>query len=198
MFRTAPVTLLLIFLVSTSALAHQIGEHYQGGIIFWVDEKGDHGLISSTADQRIYVPQSSYKFTDAKWSNKLLYPYPTTGANQDGIFAGAYNTNRIIEAQGAINGKPFAALMAASYMGEGYGDWYLPSKYELNLMYLQRKIIGGFDGLEYWSSTESVDQNSDYESNCAWFQRFSNDGTSGEQKVVGKSYAWRTRAIRAF
>ena len=35
-----------------------------------------------------------------------------------------------------------------------YGDWYLPSKYELNLLYLQKNLVGGFSNYGYWTSTE--------------------------------------------
>ncbi len=51
----------------------------------------------------------------------------------------------------------------------GYDDWFLPSKYELNILYTHTLIIGGFSTGKYWSSTS-------INSNESWFQDFSNGG----------------------
>jgi len=60
------------------------------------------------------------------------------------------------------------AVKACSSLGEG---WRLPTKDELNLMYINRVVIGGFANNDYWSSTEA---------NCssAWVQDFLNGGQS--------------------
>ncbi len=54
-------------------------------------------------------------------------------------------------------------------------DWYLPAKDELNILYQNRVLIGGFNTDYYWSSTESS-------TTQAWRQRFS----SGTQAKVDK------------
>ena len=75
-----------------------------------------------------------------------------------------------------------------SFMGNS--DWYLPSKFELNLLYmnLHKKGLVGFAANHYWSSTEENNFN-------AWFQVFS----SGNQYYVGKNYGIpNVRAVRAF
>ena len=69
----------------------------------------------------------------------------------------------------------------------GYSDWYLPSKTELNLLFLQRSTIGGFYGFAYWSST--VNSNKD-----SWSQAF----PTGNSFYIGKSSSYFARPIRAF
>jgi hypothetical protein len=148
-----------------------IGDSYQGGIIFWLDATGQHGLIAATADQS----------TGIQWYNGT---FTVTNAVRDGIGAGMYNTERIIANQSTGS---YAAQLCANYQGGGYGDWYLPSKYELNLLYLQKTAVGGFASAYYWSSTEN-------DLNSAWTQNFGN----GSQDYDYKDYANRVRAVRAF
>ena len=70
-----------------------------------------------------------------------------------------------------------------------YGGWYLPSLYELNLLYLQREVVGGFSEDYYWSSTED---SNDY--NNAWVEDF----TDGSQYVNSKADGYFVRPIRSF
>ena len=156
-----------------------IGDSYQGGIIFWLDATGQHGLIAATADQN----------TGIQWYNGT---YRYTGTAGDGLYAGAMNTAMIVATQMADNQSgSFAAKVCADYSvtvgGVTYGDWYLPSKYELNLLYLQKIAVGGFASAYYWSSTESNNDN-------AWIQYFDN----GFQSASNKSFTYRVRAVRAF
>jgi hypothetical protein len=71
------------------------------------------------------------------------------------------STSKII-GKGFLNTKTIlnectygAASVAGSYNGGGKVDWFLPSKDELNQMYLKKALIGGIktDG-HYWSSSE--------------------------------------------
>jgi hypothetical protein len=151
--------------------SHYIGEVYGGGIVFWVDSSGEHGLIATTTDQS----------TDIQWYNGA---YGTTNAVRNGLYAGRYNTERIIATQSTGS---YAAQICANCQEGDYGDWYLPSKYELNLLYLQKDAVGGFSNNNYWSSTE---ENSDN----AWRQDFSD----GSQSSADKNTSCYVRAIRAF
>ena len=36
--------------VSSKAQAVEIGQHYAGGVVFYVDESGQHGLVAATSD----------------------------------------------------------------------------------------------------------------------------------------------------
>jgi hypothetical protein len=157
---------------------HYIGETYGGGKVFYVYDNGKHGLIAATSDQS----------TAMRWyggSNT------NTRARGDGVGAGLKNTAIIIANQGAVDGNAFAATVCNEYSvtvdGVTYGDWYLPSKHELDLLYLQKTVVGGFSNSYYWSSTE-------YGSNFAWGQYF----YSGFQIATNKDNTFYVRAIRAF
>ncbi len=158
---------------------HYLGEHFGGGIVFFTTDDGMHGLIAAAADQGKGI----------KWHNGVSR---FTGSDDDGYQAGAHNTEKIAADLARDDSKGhFAAGVCADYSitvnGIEYNDWYLPSKSELNLMYLQKDIIGGF-ARGYWSSTE-------VDSTRAWGQYFS----SGRQfSHGGKDYAGYVRAIRAF
>ena len=150
---------------------HTIGESYGGGIVFYVYDGGQHGLIAATADQS----------TGIQWYNAS---YTTTNAVRDGIGAGKFNTERIIANQGP---GAYAAQICANYLGGNYGDWYLPSKDELNLLYLQKTVVGGFAINDYWSSTETSSTNA---YNCYFGNAFAYS--------LNKFNTSSVRAVRAF
>ncbi|WP_428659806.1 hypothetical protein [Runella sp.] len=166
---------------TVSPITYTVGQTAQGGIVFWIDPAsgGQHGLVAATADQSAAT----------KW---LSTDYVTANAFRVGAYGGKYNTDRIIDSQG--NGT-YAALLAAQYTdSDGYGDWYLPSKNELNLMYAQKNAIGGFTGSNYWSSTE-VSVSEGLASENVYVQDFGT-GTSGNALKSVATY--RVRAIRRF
>jgi hypothetical protein len=156
-----------------SGSAHYIGEDYGGGIVFYVYDGGQHGLIAAPADQS----------TNIKWSYTFLFS-TFKKAVRDGVGAGKFNTERI----NTENLEDYAADLCANYRGGNYGDWYLPSKYELNLLYLQKTVVGGFSPRNYWSSTE-------YDNVSAWVQFFGYGGAFFTDK---NSPDVSARAIRAF
>jgi hypothetical protein len=113
----------------------------------------------------------------------------STWAYASGIYGGDSNTKKIIS-RTAFNGSTYPAAEACdNLVSGGYTDWYLPSKDELDMMYVNLHLqgLGGFANDMYWSSTEN-------ESNDAWSQDF--DG--GSQFVNSKNGAPYVRAVRAF
>ena len=44
------LVLVMSVTVSSKAQAVQIGQHYAGGIVFYVDESGQHGLVAASSD----------------------------------------------------------------------------------------------------------------------------------------------------
>ena len=157
---------------------HYIGEKFGGGIIFWIDATGEHGLVASVADQSSGV----------RWYASAL---TWTMALGDGPGAGKSNSDIIIANQGYGDGLTYAARLCHELSiiqnGITYSDWYLPSLSELNMLYVNRNLIGGFSALNYWSSTE-VDQNL-----CN-----SIDFTNGVQNIYLKNFQFNIRAIRSF
>jgi hypothetical protein len=73
----------------------------------------------------------------------------------------------------------------------GYSDWHLPSKEELNSVFVNCKQVGagGFANRDYWSSTQS-----DYNLNMAWIRDFD----SGLKYEGYKNHGASVRAVRAF
>jgi hypothetical protein len=171
--------------LTTQTATHSIGESFGGGIVFYVWDNGRHGLISATSNLSF---GGTTAFTWGPTANYVM-------AIRNGINAGMSNTERIIMKQGAGIGN-YAAMVAAHYSFNGngwgdYGDWYLPSKYELQLLFKQKNVVGGFTNTTYvWSSTEADDKTA-YTLNF-----FSSTGTvQAEPKNLNPR---SVRAIRSF
>jgi hypothetical protein len=171
--------------LTTQTATHSIGESFGGGIVFYVWDNGRHGLISATTNLSF---GGTTVFTWGPTANYVM-------AIRNGINAGMSNTERIIMKQGAGIGN-YAAMVAAHYSFNGngwgdYGDWYLPSKYELQLLFKQKNVVGGFTNTTYvWSSTEADDKTA-YTLNF-----FSTGGTvQAEPKNLNPR---SVRAIRSF
>lgn len=74
-----------------------------------------------------------------------------------------------------------------STLGRNFTDWRLPTSNELNLLYVQRVVVGGFNNGAYWSSSEADNLN-------ALFQYFHN----GFPDYNGKNFSYYVRAVRVF
>ncbi len=119
----------------------KIGDRYAGGVIFYLDATGQHGLVASATDASL-----SSNWYDAK--------------------------------------------MLCNEFLNGYGDWFLPNKQQLNQLFLNKSAVGGIAdavALNYWSSTEASAVN-------GWYQNF----LSGVQKADSKIKVGRVRPVRAF
>jgi len=160
----------------TYSFSGAIGDTYQGGIVFWLDGNGG-GLIAAPSDQS----------SGAQWG---CHGTNLVGAGGTAIGTGTQNTIDIINANcTSTNGSPTAADICANLTLGGYSDWFLPSKDELNEMYLNKAAIGGFASTYtyYFSSTEIDDY-------AAWTQVFPN----GSQYYSNKDFNYSVRAVRAF
>ncbi len=159
-----------------------IGQSYAGGIIFYLDATGQHGLVCATTDQ------STGAVWDASSNATSSNYYPTqTFTTDTAIGTGAANTSQIINVLGR-NGV--AASLCRNYRGGGYHDWSLPSEDELNELYKNSAVVGGLASDYYWSSSEYVGSYA----TVAWSQYFSN----GTQSTNLKYATYYVRAVRAF
>lgn len=173
---------------------YEIGDFAHGGVVFWVDETKQHGLVVTKQDA---VPGT------IRWQAQAGM-YGRTRATGDGVYGGDMNTSLIIGAQLVIgdDGNPHAASVCADLVvtegGVSYGDWYLPTAHELELLGAVFPIVnataaanGGSDLVfsPYWSSTE-VDMNE------ARWVNMTPGGVTVSQ--VNKAATFNVRAVRAF
>jgi len=186
---------------------YTIGQKAHGGIVFYVDSSGQHGLVAAKEDQ-IMKDEFGVMSKAIKWYNGVYNK--VTGATADGIGAGLMNTMKIFaklyndNPAGQYNDNPagnFAAKVCLDLVvnanGKVYNGWYLPSKHELNLMYTNLHKadppLGGFASVFYWSSTEADDD----EAWSKWFRDVDQDNVKvfpKDSKDISKSI----RAVRAF
>jgi hypothetical protein len=159
--------------IEAFATNHPPDQIYQGGIKFYVDNTGQHGLIAAPNDQSIGIEWSYGSFI-------------LTNAIGTAIGTGKANTSTIVTTIGVGS---YAAKICDDLVLNGYDDWFLPSKDELDTLYKQRNMVGGFAHSYYWSSSESS-------ASSAWTQDFmSGIQDSGPTKL---SNDLNVRAIRAF
>lgn len=127
-----------------------VGDTYGGGTIAYIYSPGEtgyvagevHGLIISNSDLSI----------SARWYNGTFINISGIGS---ALGTGSVNTTLIVTAQG--NSGTYAAKLCRDYRGGGYADWFLPSKDELNKLFLNKTLIGLSYGSRYWSSTQTSD-----------------------------------------
>jgi hypothetical protein len=127
-----------------------IGDNFGGGKVFYLFRSGLGGLVSAS--------------TDLTGS----YPYGCPGdfiigAQHSGIGSGNINTSAVVA---QCTDTAIAAKKCSDLVLNGYDDWYLPSKDELQQLYLERSKIGGFTAVDYWSSTQ-------YDDMLSWERHFS-------------------------
>jgi hypothetical protein len=135
-----------------------VGDVYQGGIVAYLLTPSDFGYDANIPHGLIVARSDINNGVGVPFTNININIPAVSGQNLENIGYGYSNTKNIINAYGK-NTTPYAAELAISYRGGGYNDWYLPSKNELEKIYLARNIVGGFragtmgEGDAYWTSS---------------------------------------------
>jgi hypothetical protein len=173
---------------NNTTIIKAIGDSYQGGKVAYILQSGDpgydanvqHGLIAAPADQSIGI----------QWYNGT---FTTTGATAQALGTGNANTNTIVTSQGSGS---YAAKLCSDLVLDGYSDWYLPSREELNKLYENRVAIGGFStdaaNSTYWTSSEGVSLTPP--NNGAFHVYF----ITGQNGGANKNQTLYVRAVRSF
>lgn len=182
-----------------------------GGYVFY--DKGDYSggwryLEAAPADLSLYGSGDSefvFGYYRLFYDSENLFVNGTKQYNENNctgtaIGMGKRNTELLVNAMGDSAytysfGSEVTSFYAAKLCSElvynGYDDWFLPSRDELDLMFvnLYKTGLGGFSQDSYWSSSEYG-----YKSDYAWSPLFYN----GINHASDRYFSYRVRAVRAF
>ncbi len=142
-------------IISLNGPAHYVGQYYGGGIVFYVDQSGNHGLICSMIDIS----------TSCAWSDVTTLIGPEAQSTWDG----KSNSTAMISQQTSTSASQLCKDYTNSDYSTGqYSDWYLPAIDQLlklyNSIYEVNKALDS-DGnpattaivkTNYWSSSEYI------------------------------------------
>lgn len=186
--------------LSSNGKTYNIGDDGPGGgIIFYYSEAGfDVYEIDGSTKKCHYLEVSKFDLGKISWcTQKDRRTSCCDITTLTSVGAGRINTFKIIKSThkgGTITKENCAALVCYSYSTATTkaGDWFLPSKDELNLLYknLRNVVLIGCTGsnTRLWSSS----QHDDY--SFAWYQWPSDD----IQGIWSKDSTYSVRAVRAF
>jgi hypothetical protein len=166
-----------------------VGEVYGGGIIFFVEKNGNHGLIASLSDvaTEISMLTPSYKsLPENHYKSNTKYRSNTSD--------GFYNTISIIK----LGYYPSAASICDEYSAGSNSDWYLPSLKELEELIKSKETINQVLNNDNNPATQGL-SNSYWSSSFAPSNILNIEYYQGEIKRIGAYDNYlNVRAIRKF
>ena len=195
------LVLVIIIAMVSCEKQYKVGEKgLGGGTIFYVSNKGFTPVGTDSVCH--YMECSPILSDGASWCSQMPYTECCELETADEIGSGRQNTANIMGAGhngGELSEENCAALICSNYQTETTqaGDWWLPSKDELNLIYVNL-VQKGFpfdvraessDSGWYWSSSQNAEA-----PNKAWGQGFA----SGSQDCGNKNDKIAVIAVRAW
>jgi hypothetical protein len=164
--------------------AYQIGSTGPaGGIIFYRSETGfemtDDNSIAYYLEASPESINSTSENLGIAWGEHYIDVVGT-----DTIIGSGRNNTKLMLASLEESTSETAAQLCSS-LGN---DWFLPSKDEMELLMLNREIIGGIEPANYWTSSQN-------NNSSAWIFRVTNND---DFIPWDKPYAANVLAIRAF
>lgn len=175
---TTTTTTLSPTTTTTTTILYSIGDSALGGKIAYILVNGDPGYNDNVQHGLVVALNDT---NNSSWGC-----FGTLISTSDAVGTGNQNTINIIA---GCTVPDIAARLCVNLSDGGYHDWYLPSKDELNKLYLNKIAIGMVDNL-YWSSSQV-----DSDANSAWLQYFA-DGT--QYNFVPKDNGNSVRGVRSF
>ena len=167
-----------------------IGDNAFGGIVFYIDPTGEHGLVAYPED----FMQEGCNCDNPNGYEWGCYGIEVVGADGQELGSGYQNTLDIVNQECQAQDGISAAEAISSINYEGYDDWYLPSLNELEEMYYSIGGGGNLGNLGNFVQNPSYYSSSERDDNRAWAFHFG----SGVIDSSHKRYDLRVRPIRSF
>jgi hypothetical protein len=172
---------------------YHVGDLFGGGIIFFVDKSGNHGLICSMSDINKHLPVEIREQISM-----------ASGENNNQAARKEMELKMIAE-----DNSQNAKIACEGYTNSNYGtgifsDWYLPTIDNLELLYKVKdvinKLLGGCDQKTadlltktYWSDSKFYDELFGYQD---WAFDFTNGSRASSRRPPPNLFG--IRAIRSF
>lgn len=193
---------------------YTVGQVVHGGVVAYVDEH-NHGIVVFIEDAPTTLPWVAGNHAGAGTGD-----FTVVGALSDCMFGGISNTPMIVSNAMISTPDNRNSTFAAKYCHElsggllfqtKYGDWYLPSKTELNFIYdniglinaslvslggSAKPLVTSGELANYWSSVEDEDSFSIGLGGYANAFYFNMDTGSSSSAI--KINTLKVRAIRRF
>jgi hypothetical protein len=158
--------------ITPAASTLALGQSFGGGTVACLGGAPYLNLIAATDDN----------------SNGIQWGGSSTNVpDAESATDGATNTAKIVATLSPdISSSTYAAGLCSDYTSGGYTDWFLPARSQLNCLYTNRVVVGGFSEAYYWSSAE-------FNADDARGQDFQYGG----QGRASKDNTFRVRCVRA-